>query len=144
MNAVTQAIGKCPCVDEGAKPNCYVIGTKLTRFGHLVGCACASCQGRRNRRSGQRAQARTHKRLGGEGFTPTHEEAARPYTVEVTVMPETKNGKQIPASFDKFIGTDWFRRALDQSARATPVGAGVRPAVSIRGQWVIVDIRGKT
>lgn len=85
-----------------------------------------------------------HKRLGGEGFTPTHEEAARPYTIEVTVMPESKTGAQIPQSFRRFIESDWFRRALDQSTRATPVGAGVLPAVVIRGDWAIVDIRGRT
>lgn len=82
-----------------------------------------------------------HRRLGGEGWTPTHEEAARPYTIEVTVMPESKTGSQIPATFDRFISTDWFRRALSQSERATPVGTGVLPAVVIRGDWCIVDIR---
>ena len=136
MNPVTQELGPCPC-------GCLIQGTKVTRAGHLRDCTCHSCIGRRNKRKGQKAQAKMHRRLGGEGFTPSHEEAARPYTVEVTVMPESKTGSQVPASFDKFIGTEWFRRALDQSTRAVPVGTGVRPAVVIRGQWVIVDIRGK-
>ena len=122
---------------------CKQEGTKLTRYGHLVGCTCRPCLGRRNKRKGQKAQAKMHKRLGGTGFTPSHEEAARPYTVEVTVMPESKTGSQVPTSFDKFITTEWFRRALDQSTRAVPVGTGVRPAVVIRGQWAVVDIRGR-
>jgi len=84
-----------------------------------------------------------HRRLGGEGFTPSNEETARPYEVTVSVMPESKTGGQVPASFDRFIGTDWFRRALGQSKRAVPVGSGVLPAVVIRGDWCIVDIRGR-
>ena len=84
-----------------------------------------------------------HKRLGGEGFTPTHEEGARPYVVEIAIMPESKTGGQVPASWDKFLATEWFRRALDQSARAAPVGSGVLPAVVIRGDWCLVDIRGR-
>lgn len=135
MNAVTQDPGPCPCLV------CYQIGTKLTKYGHLIGCTCRPCLGRRSRRKGQKAQAKMHRRLGGEGFTPTHEEAARPYEVTVTVMPESKTGSQVPASFDRFIGTEWFRRALDQSTRATPVGTGVRPAIVIRGDWVVIDIR---
>jgi hypothetical protein len=82
-----------------------------------------------------------HRRLGGTGFTPHHEEAARPYTIEVAVMPESKTGAQVPASFDRFVATEWFRRALDQSTRAVPVGTGVLPAVVIRGDWCVVDIR---
>jgi hypothetical protein len=142
MNAVTQPMGPCPCNLEIQGRRCTMVGTKLTRYGHLVACSCPTCTGRRNKRSGQRAQAKMHKRLGGEGFTPTHEEAARPYTIEVTVMPESKTGGQVPANWDRFIATDWFRRALDQSTRATPVGSGVLPAVVIRGDWAIVDIRG--
>jgi hypothetical protein len=84
-----------------------------------------------------------HKRLGGTGWTPSQEEAARPYTVEVTVLPESKTGGQIPASFDKFIATEWFRRALSQSERAVPVGSGALPAVVIRGDWCLIDIRKK-
>lgn len=137
MNAVIQDLGPCPC----KSPRCDVVGTKLTRFGYLVGCKGPEAQGRRNRRKGQRGQARMHRRLGGEGFTPSNEESARPYTVEVAVMPESKTGSQIPASWDKFVATDWFRRALSQSERAAPVGSGVLPAVVLRGDFVIVDIR---
>ena len=59
-------------------------------------------------------------------------------------MPEDKTGDQVPASFDKFIDTEWFRRALDQATRAVPAGSGARPAVAIRSQFVIVDIRLKS
>ena len=148
MNAVTQNLGPCPCRFEvwsaGQPPTtCRIEGTKLTRYGHLVGCTCRPCLGRRSKRKGQKAQAKMHKRLGGEGFTPSNEESARPYEVTVLVMPESKTGGQIPKSFDSFIATEWFRRALDQSARAAPVGSGVLPAVVIRGDWCLIDLRGK-
>jgi len=123
---------------------CGVVNLKMQlKTGHVVGCACPSCRGRRNRRKGQAGQAKTHRRLGGQGFTPSNEESARPYVVEVAIMPEAKTGEQIPTSWDKFAATEWFRRALSQSARACPFGSNVLPAVSLRGDFVIVDIRGK-
>ena len=137
MNTVTQDFGPCPCGLERC-----LMGTKLTVRGHLRLCVCPSCNGLRSKRKGQKAQAKMHKRLGGEGFTPSNEESARPYEVTVLVMPESKTGGQVPASWDKFIGTEWFRRALDQSTRAAPVGSGVLPAVVIRSDWCVVDIRG--
>ncbi len=111
------------------------------RTNHVIGCKCPSCIGRRNKRKGQAGQAKMHKRLGGDGWTPTNEESARPYNVECLVMPESKVGGQVPASFDKFIATEWFRRALSQSARAVPLGSGALPCVVLRGQWAVVDIR---
>lgn len=126
----------CPC-------GCGVDGLKLTKVGHVIGCGCRSCIGRRNQAKGKRTQAKTHRRLGGTGFTPSNEESARPYQVEVTVMPEVKAGQQIPATFDRFIETDWFRRALDQSTRAVPTGSGALPCVVIRGEWAVIDIRGR-
>jgi hypothetical protein len=84
-----------------------------------------------------------HRALGGQGFTPSNEESARPYTVEVSVMPESKAGAQIPKSFDSFLSTDWFRRALSQSERSAPFGAGVLPSVVLRGRWLIVDLKPK-
>ena len=113
------------------------------KTGHVVGCTCHPCIGRRNRRKGQRGQARTHKRLGGEGFTPSNEESARPYHVECMVMPEVKTGQQIPASWDKFVSCEFFRRALSQSERAIPFGSGALPCVVLRGDFAVVDIRRK-
>lgn len=113
------------------------------KTGHVVGCKCPSCIGRRNRYKGQRAQAKTHRRLGGQGFTPSNEESARPYTVECMVMPEVKTGEQIPASWDKFVSSEFFRRALSQSERAVPFGSGALPCVVIRGDFAVVDIRRK-
>jgi hypothetical protein len=77
VKAVFQELGPCPC----GSPRCDVVGTKLTRFGHLVGCKSEEATGRRNRRKGQAGQARTHKRLGGQGWTPSNEESARPYGI---------------------------------------------------------------
>jgi hypothetical protein len=121
---------------------CGVFNLKTQlKTGHVVGCICRPCTGRRSKRKGQAAQARTHKRLGGEGWTPSNEESARPYSIECMVMPEVKTGQQVPASFDKFISTEWFRRALSQSARAVPFGSGALPCVVLRGDYAIVDIR---
>jgi hypothetical protein len=84
-----------------------------------------------------------HKRLGGEGFTPTNEESARPYHVECLVMPESKVGGQVPTSFAKFVATEWFRRAMSQSSRGIPVGSGALPCVVIKGDYAVIDIRRK-
>ena len=143
MNPVSQPLGICPCKTEDPASGCGMLGTKITKFGHLVGCGCRPCTGRRSKRKGHAAQAKMHRRLGGVGFTPHDEESARPYTVEVTVMPESKTGSQVPASFDRFVGTEWFRRALSQSERAIPHGSGALPCVVIRGDWALVDIRRK-
>lgn len=125
----------CPC-------GCSTVAHKLSvKSGHVVGCACMSCRNRRNQRKGKRGQALTHQRLGGTGFTPSNEESARPYQVEVTVMPEVKAGAQIPKSFDSFVASTWFRHALSQSERAVPVGSGALPCVVIRGAWAVIDIR---
>jgi hypothetical protein len=138
MQAVSQELGECPC----GSLSCG-FGTKLTRFGHLVGCHCQACTGRRNRRKGHAAQAKMHKALGGTGFTPHDEESARPYQVECMVMPESKTGAQIPTSWDSFIATKWFKEALKQSTAAVPVGSGALPCVVLRGDFAIIDIRRK-
>ena len=58
------------------------------------------------------------------------------------MMPESKTGNQIPASWTKFVATEWFRRAMDQSRRAVPAGSGALPAVVLHGDWLIVDLNG--
>ena len=125
---------QCPC-------GCEQESLTLTRYGHVRGCSCRSCLGRRNQRKGKRGQAVAHRRLGGEGFTPSNEEAARPYHIEVTILPEVKTGEQIPKSWEDFVRSTWFRHALSQSERAVPVGSGALPCVVIRGDWAVVDIR---
>jgi len=59
------------------------------------------------------------------------------------VMPEVKTGQQIPASWDKFVSCEFFRRALSQSERAIPFGSGALPCVVLRGDFAVVDIRRK-
>ena len=132
-----QPFTPCPC-------GCGVVAGKLSmKTGHVIGCKCHSCIGLRNRRKGQKNQALSHRRLGGQGFTPTNEESARAYDVKVSIQPEHKTGEQVPKSFDKFVSTEWFRRALSQAERAIPTGSGALPAVTIRSQFCIIDIRGK-
>jgi hypothetical protein len=126
----------CPC-------GCGSTGSKLSfKTGHVARmCTCLSCRNTRNVKKGKRGQARTHAALGGQGFTPYHEESGRFY--DLTVRPEVKAGDQVPATFHRFIGTDWFRRALSQSERAIPVGIDARPCVSIDGRWLVVDLKTK-
>ena len=126
---------QCPCGLEACE------GLKLTRRGHVPKCLCTSCRNSRNVKKGKRGQAATHRNLGGTGFTPGNEESGLFY--DVTVRPEVKAGGQVPKGFASFIATDWFRRALSQSERAIPSGVAARPAVSIDGKWLVVDIRPK-
>ena len=140
-----QELGPCAC----DRPACDVVGTKLVKPlepgdpQHLKGCKCPPHTGKRNQAKGKRGQAKTHRNLGGLGFTPSNEESGRPYVVEVSILPEVKSGSQVPKSFDTFIKSEWFRHALSQAERSAPYGAGVMPAVVIRGDWCIVDIRKK-
>jgi hypothetical protein len=128
----------CPC-------GCGVEGLKLQvrHDGHLVGCICRVCLGRRNKYKGQKAQAKMHRALGGTGFTPSNEESAIPYVVEVLVKPESKAGKQIPASWRSFVSSVWFRHALFQSERAVPFGTAVVPGLVIDGRWLVADLKLK-
>jgi hypothetical protein len=49
--------------------------------------------------------------------------------VAVKVHPEAKGGGQIPQSLVKFLGTEWYRRAIGQSERSLPIGSGAKPAL---------------
>ena len=95
---VSQPMGECPC------GQCGHVGTKLTRYGHLIGCRCRPCLGRRSKRKGRAAQARGYRALGGTApFTPGHEESQGVLSVEVAA--EAKAGAQIPRSLLKFART---------------------------------------
>jgi hypothetical protein len=126
----------CPC-------GCGQTGSKLSvKTGHVARlCSCPSCRNSRNVKKGKRGQAKTHAALGGSGFTPYHEESGLFY--DLTVRPEVKVGAQVPASFHRFVSSEWFRHALSQSERSIPVGIDARPAVSIDGRWLVVDLKRK-
>lgn len=137
----TQDMGECPC----QHPRCNVVGTKLTKFGCLVGCKEPVCEGRRSQRGGKRGHRRAHKLLGGQGWTPSNEESARPYHLGLTVMPEIKTGKQVNVTFGKFITSTWFRHALAQAEKAAPFGTGVVPAVVLqvpgsKQMWLVAKL----
>lgn len=57
---------------------------------------------------------------------------------------ESKAGKQVPASFTKFVGLDWTRRALSQAERAIPEGVVAAPAIYLEpaggGIWLVVRL----
>ena len=104
-------------------------------------CACSSCRNRRNQKKGRAAQYRTHKALIGSGYSPYHEESG--LFADITVRPEVKTGQQIPASFRSFVASKWFKDALSQSERSIPEGVDAKPAVSIDGRFLVVDIRSQ-
>lgn len=146
MNAVTQEFGMCPCRNEwfpkaGLEVGCGQLGTKLTKYGHLVGCTCRSCLGRRNKRSGQRTEAKRHRRLGGTGGTPRDELA---YSYSINVTTEDKHGQQIPQNFLKFIDLEWTRHALRQAEKKLPVGSDSLPSLVLdcgrKGMWMVTPI----
>jgi hypothetical protein len=134
-----QELGPCPC----EHPRCVVIGTKLTRFGHLTSCGCSECMGRRNQRKGRKGQRQAHKVLGGEGFSAFHEESGRTYSVEVQV--EVKKGRQVNPTLTKGLRSAWLSAALGQAERAIPVGVVAFPSCYVEpeggGRWLIVDLR---
>jgi hypothetical protein len=81
--------------------------------------------------------------------SPAHEEAAIGYEVSAWVIPEAKTGDQVPKNFARFVGTDWFRRALRQSERAVAVGSGARPSVYVElpgrsGGYLIIPVDVRT
>lgn len=125
----------CPCGTKGCA------GQKLMfKTGHVKGCICASCRGRESHRKGHKGQDRTHKALGGSGPARNDEASQNPYVVEITVMPESKEGGQIPKELAAGLESEWMRRALSQAERAAPVGSHVLPAVSIEHRYLIVDL----
>ena len=123
----------CPC-------GCGVEGLKLQERHdkHLVGCTCRPCIGRRNRRSGQKTEAKRHRRLGGQGQTPRDELA---YSYSLNVTTEDKHGAQIPASFLKFIDLEWTRHALRQAEKKVPTGSDALPILVLdcgrKGMWMV-------
>ena len=139
MNPTTQDFGPCPCQEWNTRP--CVEGTKLTRRGHLVGCLCNGCIGLRNKRKGQKTEAKRHRRLGGEGQTPRDELA---YSYSINVTTEDKGGKQIPQAFRRFLVLEWTRHALRQAEKKIPVGSDALPAlwldVGPAGTWLLVRV----
>ena len=149
----TQEFGYCPCYEDErvgeivARHNgygCGVMGTKLKKNGHLVGCKCRPCLGKRNKAKGQRANARAHKRLGGEGMT-VNDDLFHSYSINVSV--ESKTGAQVPAYFSKFVQGEWWHSAIRQASKKVPVGADAMPAVYIEFTpsvaFLVVDVSGK-
>lgn len=99
-----QPYSPCPC-------DCGEVSHKLKKNGHVVGCKCRPCLGKRNRASGQRKQSRAIKDAArAEGKTmdvaPTHEEQAG-----LQVHYEVKSGAQIPKAFTG----EWTRKAIQQA-----------------------------
>jgi hypothetical protein len=105
---------------------------------------CNGCIGLRNRRKGQKTEAKRHRRLGGQGQTPRDELA---YAYSINVITEDKTGAQIPSSFTRFIGLEWTRHALRQAERKLPVGMDALPSLFIdcgrAGTWLVVPVPSK-
>lgn len=126
----------CPCGLSECR------GLKLIHAtGHIKGCICTRCKGRDANNEGHRGQDSTHQALGGKGKARHHEESQKPYVVEVTVMPESKSGSQVPANLKAALNSEWLRHAFSQAERGAPVGSHVLPAVAISSEYLIVDLR---
>lgn len=122
----------CPC-------GCPVQSAKLsTRTGHVRGCSCRPCLGRRSKRKGRAAQARGYRALGGSApFTPGHEENQGVLSVEVAV--ESKAGHQVPRSLLKFARSEWSRRAWSQAERSIPAAMQAHPAIYCEDEgWALL------
>lgn len=132
----------CPC----GPPSCGAVGLKLAHAsGHLARlCRCASCLGRRNRNRGQRGEARRHKRLGGEGWTP-RDDLMHLYSVNIAT--EDKVGAQIPRKFAAFVESETARHWFHQATKKIPVGADALPALYLElspsKAYLVVDVSGK-
>ena len=122
--ATTQMIGPCPCSPEG----CGVIGTKLDRDGHLIGCQCPPHRNGTNRKVGKRANRRAHKRLAADR-APIDDDKFYPYPLEVSM--ESKTGAQIPAALLEGLRGEWADDAWFQAVKKTPVGVQAYPAIAV-------------
>lgn len=95
-------------------------------------CACWSCRGRRNRKSGLKAQRRDGKELArGVGRDP-----GRLNNEETTNWPirwEAKSGQQAEA-VHKF-----YRACKAQADAATPIGSGY-PLVAVADGLAVLDV----
>lgn len=78
----------CPCGDQ----RCDKFGTLSTRLGHVRGCPCRRCMGKRNRKSGLARQSVARKALGipGQKFGDANEER----WADNMFANEVKSGKQ--------------------------------------------------
>jgi hypothetical protein len=129
----------CPC-------GCGSVGLKLQlrHDGHLVGCVCRACIGRRNRKAGKASERRRHKRLGGVGWTP-NDELMHSYSINVTTSDKT--GRQVPKQFVSFIESEWLRKALLTAEKKIPVGSDAMPSVWLEpprgGSWLLVKVPAK-
>lgn len=139
--ATYQEPGPCPC----QHPRCDVIGTKLTRQGYLVGCKSPQAVGKRNKKKGQRGEARAHKLLGGTGPT-IRDDLFHLYSINISL--EVKTGNQVPAKLVSSVESEFMRSAFGQARKKIPVGTDALPAVLVQphggGSYLVVDVGGKT
>lgn len=123
------------CVDDGCGlAKCTAVG-QPTRTGHPRGCVCPRCIGRRNKRKGQRKQAKATTALGVPRSTisPGHEEY-----LGGAVRIEVKAGAQVGPILTRYLAME------AQSEAARPFGDH-RPFVAVampeKVSWGIVLIR---
>lgn len=127
----------CPC-------GCDEIALKISfKTGHVLGCKCRRCVGRRSQRKGRRAQSNAHRLLGGEGVSPSNEESGRAYELRLLVRPEVKKGGQVSKKLLAALSLAWTERALWQADRGA--GGEVLPALYLEPEgstdgWLIVRV----
>jgi hypothetical protein len=114
-----------------------IIADEHVKHKHKRGCPCPSCRGRRNRRSGKRAQAGAYRQAGGvEAFRDavTNEETWSAFDWAPGVRWEAKSGSSIPK---------WLTNAIEQVRSAH--GDSIRPALIIKPKgtsvfWVVIKL----
>lgn len=126
----------CPC-------ECGTPGSKLSvKTGHVVGCSCRPCLGRRNRKRGKAHERTRHLNLGGSGYTPADE---LPHTYPLTVTVEDKSGDQLSNKLLSWIDSEQYRHWMQQCKKKIPVGVDALPALSLHppggGHFLFVEVK---
>lgn len=119
---------------------CGVIGWKLQRNGHVVGCKCPGDRQRASQKLGARSEGRRHKRLSS-GRAPKDESA---YAYDIRVSTQDKAGAQIPRLFWRVMESTFIQRAFKQANDKIPFGSGTFPAVYLEldadHAFLLVDV----
>lgn len=126
-------------VPTGCSDPLCVIFESHTKHKHKRGCNCSSCRGRRNRRSGKRAQNVAYRNAGGvEAFrnAVSNEETWSAFSWCPGMRWEVKSGASIPK---------WVTSAISQVLSAGH-GDDIRPALIIKPKgtsthWVLMKLK---
>lgn len=122
---------------------CGVIGWKLKRNGHVVGCTCPGDRQRDSQRKGALGEGRRHARLSSRRAAPKDESA---YAYDIRVSTQDKVGRQTPRLFWQVLQSRFITQAFKQSRDKIPIGSQTFPAVYLEMDpehaFLLVDVSG--